>query len=1224
MGAIPHENGVAFRVWAPHADRVCVAGDFNDWDQNATELISEGNGFWACEVEVASIGDEYKYVVTNGERRFWRIDPYAREVTNSVGNSVVHDPAFDWEGDEFVLYPWNEIVLYEMHVGTFNRLGDETPGDLVTATDRLGYLKKLGINVIQLMPTAEFAGDWSWGYNPAHIFAVESAYGGPKALKEFVKAAHQEGIGVLLDVVYNHFGPSDLDLWQFDGWSENSKGGIYFYNDWRSQTPWGDTRPDYGRGEVRQFIRDNAFMWLDEYHMDGLRYDMTLYMRSVNGNGECEIPDGWSLTQWINRDVLAHHPRHLTIAEDLQNNPDLTSPEEAGGANFGAQWDAGFVHPVRDVLRQVDDANRSMPVLRDALCHRYNHDSFQRVIYTESHDEVANGKTRLPSEINPGDTDSWESQKRSTLGACLVLTAPGIPMLLQGQEFLWEAYFDDGDPLDWNQRDEFAGIVRFYQDLIRMRRNLDGFTAGLTGQNIDVHHVNDSEKVIAFRRWKEGGPGDETLVVCNVSCNQYQGYRVGVAQAGLWTLRFNGDWDGYSDEFRGKLKMKLFDIAKNAVKDFNKDDCMVSGASLAYYTIFSLPPLLMIVFSVAGWFGVSDQKIDTMIRDQIGIPIENVERQPSESDTDQESEAVAAMGWVTKVIGILILVFSATGLFAQFQQALNRAWEVEPAPDKSGLVDFAVKRVLSLGMVAVVAFLLLVSLVATTLVDEVVRWIQGSEPGAVMTAVTMAIHIVLTLAMVTVLFALMFKFLPDAVIRWKDVWAGAAMTAVLFVIGKTAIGWYLQNSQAGSQWGGAATSIVGVLIWVYYSSLIVLFGAELTQAWCREYGTGIQPAEGAIRTDHPLLKATRIAALVFVVATVFVAVIAALVVAVNVFLLIFLGVLFAVFLTKTSQLLADRSPLSYGWSLASILTTLFLATVGLFFLFGAQIANQLDRAEEELQGAVEKVREQLQKYPRVRSVVQSTPILNDVLAEEEPGSQTTQDSSKNEKTKQPASQQAVKQVAGKLAAVGRRVFATTLGLLVNTAVILFVGIFLAADTRVYRAGVIRLFAKDHRDRVATILDEIGKTLWAWLLGRFLAMAVTGIGTGLALWALGVPLAFTLGALTALLTFVPNIGAAIALTLAVLVALPTGVPTAIGVVVVYLLLQVVESNVLTPLIQQHQVNLPAAFLISFQLLMGALTGFLGVMVATPLLAAVVVVVQRAYVEDVLGDDIAQNE
>ncbi|NND97906.1 MAG: 1,4-alpha-glucan branching protein, partial [Pirellulaceae bacterium] len=274
LGANVTDEGVAFRVWAPNAQRVYVIGDFNDWQADDDSLMQPGDhGTWFLSDRRAKVGDEYKYRICNGDQVLDRIDPYAREVTNSVGNSVVHDPAFDWDGDDFTMPPWNEVVIYEMHLGTFARGEDGSPGDFDQARAKFDYLKRLGVNVLQIMPAAEFAGDISWGYNPAHIFAIESAYGGPQAFKRFVKDAHAAGFAVVLDVVYNHFGPSDLDIWQFDGWSENGKGGIYFYNDHRSDTPWGDTRPDYGRGEVRQYIHDNALMWLDDYHVDGLRYD---------------------------------------------------------------------------------------------------------------------------------------------------------------------------------------------------------------------------------------------------------------------------------------------------------------------------------------------------------------------------------------------------------------------------------------------------------------------------------------------------------------------------------------------------------------------------------------------------------------------------------------------------------------------------------------------------------------------------------------------------------------------------------------------------------------------------------------------------------------------------------------------------------------------------------------------------------------------------------------
>lgn len=553
MGAILHPEGTAFRVWAPHANGVAVVGSFNDWDPGRHPMTPEGNGYWYLDIPGVRAGAEYRYLLDTPAGKLSRIDPYAREVTNSVGNGVVHDPSFDWEGDDFAIPPWNELVIYEMHVGTFHdeAPGNDAPGEFSSAIRRFRHLKSLGVNAIEVMPIAEFAGDRSWGYNPAHIFAVESAYGGPSGFKEFVKQAHKAGLAVILDVVYNHFGPSDLDLWRFDGWSENDRGGIYFYNDWRSETPWGHTRPDYGRPEVRQFIRDNALMWLDEYHVDGLRMDMTLYIRSVRSDGEPNLPDGWSLVQWINREVREKHPGKITIAEDLQNNEWLTKDVGAGGAGYGSQWDAQFVHPIRHAVTTPDDAHRSMEAVSRAIGFRYNGDAFQRVIYSESHDEVANGKARVPQEIAPDDPEGWFAQKRSTLAAGLVFTAPGIPMLFQGQEFLEGGWFRDNVPIDWHQRDEFRGIIRLYRDLIALRLNREGLTRGLCGHHTHAYHVNDHAKLVAFRRWDRGGPGDDVVVVANFLANPHEGYRIGLPAPGTWRLLFNSDWRGYSDRFEG-------------------------------------------------------------------------------------------------------------------------------------------------------------------------------------------------------------------------------------------------------------------------------------------------------------------------------------------------------------------------------------------------------------------------------------------------------------------------------------------------------------------------------------------------------------------------------------------------------------------------------------------------------------------------------------------------
>jgi 1,4-alpha-glucan branching enzyme len=190
-----------------------------------------------------------------------------------------------------------------------------------------------------------------------------------------------------------------------------------------------------------------------------------------------------------------------------------------------------------------------MSAVTDAIVHRFDTDAFQRVIYTESHDEVANGKARLPEQIAPDDAATWAAKKRSTLGAALVFTAPGVPMIFQGQEFLEDDWFHDRDPIDWSKKDRFAGILRLYQDLIRLRRNRDGHSRGLCGQNVQVHHVNHSDKVIAYHRWDQGGPADSVVVAANFSAQPLTDYQIGLPAGGNWVVRFNSDSKTYDEEF---------------------------------------------------------------------------------------------------------------------------------------------------------------------------------------------------------------------------------------------------------------------------------------------------------------------------------------------------------------------------------------------------------------------------------------------------------------------------------------------------------------------------------------------------------------------------------------------------------------------------------------------------------------------------------------------------
>lgn len=553
MGSIVMEGAVYFRVWAPSAESVSVAGSFNAWAHDAHPLRHEGDGYWGGRVDGAKAGDEYRYVLRNGEHELVRNDPYARAVTDSQGNSlVVAVPKRDGE-PAFVTPAWNEMVIYELHIGSFHVKEEGKPGTFATAIEKLGYLRDLGVNAIELLPSAEFPGEHSWGYDPAHPFAIESAYGGPDGLRAFVKAAHEHGIAVIMDVVYNHFGTQDLDLWCFDGWRENDGGGIYFYNDWRAQTPWGHTRPDYGRPEVRRYLRDNALMWIEEYEVDGLRTDALSYVHNVHGGTDpaAELPEGQTLMRDINAEIHAKWPHKFLVAEDARGSDVVTAKIEDGGQGFSSQWDLRFVNVLREQLAPPSDEARSVKLLSELVTDRFNGDPFRRVIYSESHDDVGNGKARFGEEVDPANPASYYARKRALQALAMTLTAPGIPMLFQGQGMHAHGSFDGMPPLDWSFAEKNAGLVRAVRDLVRLRRNLDGVSKGLTGMNVALTRVDGERKVLAYHRWYDGGPRDSVVVVLNFTAQTYENVPIGLPGPGLWKVRYNSDWQGYAEDFDG-------------------------------------------------------------------------------------------------------------------------------------------------------------------------------------------------------------------------------------------------------------------------------------------------------------------------------------------------------------------------------------------------------------------------------------------------------------------------------------------------------------------------------------------------------------------------------------------------------------------------------------------------------------------------------------------------
>ena len=288
----------------------------------------------------------------------------------------------------------------------------------------------------------------------------------------------------------------------------------------------------------------------------------------------------------------------------------------------------------------------------------------------------------------------------------------------------------------------------------------------------------------------------------------------------------------------------MFRIARQTVRDFIEDDCPTMAAALAYYTVFSLAPLLLIVISLAGLiFG--PQQVQAAITQQVQSAI-GQEGAKQVATMISGAGRQSSTGWLGAIFGFAALILGATTAFVQLQAALNRAWEVKPDPAASGAKSFLGKRLLSFGMVLTLAFLLLVSLILSAAVSMAGHWLQQFLPSWISSWMLEGANSLLSLAVIAVLFAAIFRYLPDARVEWRDVRAGAILTAVLFVIGKFALGYYLGKSSAASGYG-AAGSLVLILLWTYYSSMILLLGAEFTQSWAQAKGRSIEPEAGAVR-----------------------------------------------------------------------------------------------------------------------------------------------------------------------------------------------------------------------------------------------------------------------------------------------------------------------------------------------------------------------------------------
>ena len=575
-GHLVEENGVKgarFAVWAPHARRVSVVGDFNNWDgrRHPMERMPQ-SGIWALFIPGLKEGDLYKYeILTREGHLLLKADPFGfwMEKKPNTASRLCDLHCYQWQDHE-----WQEkkakrnhfqepMLIYEVHLGSWRRKNGEYLSYGELAQELIPYAKEMGYTHLQLLPIMEHPFDGSWGYQTMGYFAPTSRYGHPREFMAFIDRCHQNGLGVILDWVPGHFVRDDPGLRMFDGTP------CFEYADPRraENRGWGTNNFDLGKTEVQSFLISNAIFWFDVYHVDGLRVDAVasmLYLDYGRGPGEWnpnsrggkENLEAIAFLRKLNEEVFARFPGALMIAEESTAWPMVTMPTYLGGLGFNYKWNMGWMN---DMLRYMS---------LDPVYRKYHHNlvtfSFMYAFSENftlplSHDEVVHGKRSLLDKM-PGDY--W--QKFANLRALLayMMAHPGKKLLFMGYEFGQFIEWNYEQSLDWHLLNypmhqklwEYnKALNTFYREnpcLWELDHSWEGF------QWIDA---NDSEQsVLTFlRRGKD--PNDYLIIVANFTPILREPYRIGVPKMTTYKEVFNSDdtrWGGSGQTNHGLLQAK--------------------------------------------------------------------------------------------------------------------------------------------------------------------------------------------------------------------------------------------------------------------------------------------------------------------------------------------------------------------------------------------------------------------------------------------------------------------------------------------------------------------------------------------------------------------------------------------------------------------------------------------------------------------------------------------
>ncbi len=565
------KEGVCFAVWAPNAKRVNLIGNFNGWDRESHPLSVrwDSSGIWEGFVPGLEKGEIYKYHIQSKHNGYVveKGDPFAFHWELSPRTaSAVWDLEYTWNDREWMenRYRSNDlgapISVYEVHLGSWRRVPEEGNRPL-TYREMAGllveYVKQMGFSHVEFLPVMEHPFYGSWGYQTVGYFAPTSRYGSPQDFMALVDLLHQNGIGVILDIVPSHFPSDEHGLVYFDGTHlyehEDPRKG--FHPDWKSYIF------NYGRNEVRNFLISNALFWLDKYHVDGLRIDAVasmLYLDYSRNEGEWvpnefggrENLEAIQFLKRMNTVIYEYHPDVQTIAEESTAWPMVTRPTYVGGLGFGLKWNMGWMNDTLEYFQ------------KDPIHRKFHHDNLTFSLlyaFTEnfelslSHDEVVHGKGSLLGKM-AGDV--WQKRANLRLLLGFMWTHPGKKLLFMGGEFGQWNEWNHELSLDWHLLDypEHRGIQRWVQDLNRAYQNVPALhQVDFDPEGFRWVDCNDVEKsVISFLRTGRSG-NDMVLVVCNFTPMPRHDYRIGVPVPGTWKEILNSDAHEYGGGGIGNL-----------------------------------------------------------------------------------------------------------------------------------------------------------------------------------------------------------------------------------------------------------------------------------------------------------------------------------------------------------------------------------------------------------------------------------------------------------------------------------------------------------------------------------------------------------------------------------------------------------------------------------------------------------------------------------------------